>query len=102
MRYIKFLKQQPKKQEIKIPQITEILSGLDQNGNVTLLAKGNNLPINKEYNWIIDFGDSYISPSTTSNLLVLSKNNSDKYKESSKISIIIGIDDYITDSISIK
>ena len=82
--------------------ISGITTGLDSDRHVTLLINGDNLPIDKEYNWMINFDNISITPSTQENFLILSNGNSNKYKSASNVSVIINVDDYISDIIKIK
>ena len=51
---------------------------------------------------MINFDNISITPSTQENFLILSNGNSNKYKSASNISVIINVDDYISDVIKIK
>lgn len=102
MRYITILgsKQHPitKKQKLeknKILSINEITREL-QDGKLCLQLVGNNLEQDSEYSWNIQFDDETIIPTSIGTTLILSKNNTFKYLESNKTSIIVRINDYVS------
>ena len=106
MKYITIVgsKQHPTiKQEKKVVQRnkTIAITGIDKqlkNGQLHLQLIGENLKQTFNYNWEISFDGKIIIPSSIGTTLILSKSNTSKYLNADKVSAIIKVNDYVSQS----
>ena len=106
MKYITIVgsKQHPIiKQEKKVVQRNKAIAitGIDKqlkNGQLHLQLIGENLKQTLNYNWEISFGGKIIIPSSIGTTLILSKSNTSKYLNASRVSAIVKVNNYVSQS----
>ena len=77
------------------------ITGIDKqlkNGQLHLQLIGENLKQTFNYNWEISFDGKIIIPSSIGTTLILSKSNTSKYLNADKVSAIIKVNDYVSQS----
>ena len=106
MKYITIVgsKQHPIiKQEEKVVQKNKAvaITGIDKqlkNRQLYLQLIGENLEQTLNYNWEISFDGKIIIPSSIGTTLILSKSNTSKYLNASKVSAIVKVNNYVSQS----